>query len=125
MLQSSTYLDYIYCDLDNSYFTIKKRNQFYFGVREGATGAYYAELMRTKNQAFDTFQKFICQAEHQSKKKLKYLRTDFGKKFVNKTFEKYTSKEGVKWESNVLYTPEQNRKTKRLNYTLMSSVQSI
>ena len=52
--------------------------------------------MRTKNQTFDTFQKFICEAERQSDKKLKHLCTDFGREFANHAFEEYTSKEGVK-----------------------------
>ena len=52
--------------------------------------------MRTKSQAFDTFQKFICQAEYQLGKKLKHLRINFEEKFANKAFEEYTAKEGVK-----------------------------
>ncbi len=96
MLQPGEYLDYIHCDLDGSYPTIRKGNRFYLGVRDGATGAYYAKPMRIKSQTFDIFQKFIRQAERQSRKKLKHLRTDFGGEFANKTFEEYTSKGGVK-----------------------------
>ena len=60
-LQPSEYLDYIQCDLAGSYPTTRKGNPFYFGVRDSATGAYYAEPMRTKSQTFDIFQKFIRQ----------------------------------------------------------------
>ncbi len=80
--------------------------------------------MRTKSQAFDTFQKFICQAERQSDKKLKGLHTDFGGEFANHAFEEYSSKESVKWEPSAPYTLEQNGKAERLNYILMSSVRS-
>ena len=125
MLQPGEYLDYIHCDLGGSYPITRRGNRFYFGVRDGATGAYYAEPMRTKSQTFDIFQKFIRQAERQSGKKLKHLRTDFGGEFANKAFEEYTSKEGVKWEPSAPYTPEQNGKAERLNYTLISSVRSI
>ncbi len=125
ILQPSEYLDYIHCDLGGSYPTNRKSIQFYFGVRESATRAYYAESMRTKSRNFDKFQKFICQAECSSAKKLKHLRTDFRGKFANKAFEEYTSKEGVKWEPSAPYTQEQNKKAKHLNYTLMSSVRSI
>ena len=100
-------------------------NRFYLSVQDGATGAYYAEPMRTKSLTSDIFQKFIRQAERQSGKKLEHLGTDFEGEFANKTFEEYTSKEGVKWEPSALYTQEQNGKTKRLNYTMMSSVWSI
>ncbi len=94
-------------------------------MRDGATGAYYAEPRRTKSRTFDIFQKFIRQAERWSRKKLKHLRTDFGGEFANQAFEEYTSKEGVKWEPSAPYSQEQNRKAERLNYTLISSVRSI
>ena len=66
MLQPSEYLYYIHCDLGLSYTTTRKRNRFYLGVWDGATGAYYAEPMRTQSQTFDIFQKFIRQVERQS-----------------------------------------------------------
>ncbi len=69
MLQPNEYLDYIHSDLLGPYPTTRKVNGFYLDIRDGATGAYYAELMRTKSQTFDTFQKFICQAKRQSEKK--------------------------------------------------------
>ena len=114
MSQPSEYLDYLHCDLGGPYPITQRGNRFYLGIRDGATGAYYAEPMRTKGQTFDTFQRFIHQAERQSGKKLKHLRTDFGGEFANKAFEEYAP-----------YTPEQNGKAERLNYTLMSSVRSI
>ncbi len=52
--------------------------------------------MWTKSHTFDIFQKFICQAERQSRKKLKHLLTNFERKFANKAFEEYEFKEGVK-----------------------------
>ena len=125
MSQPRKYLEYLHYDLGGSYPTTRRGNRFYFGIRDGATGACYAKPMRTKSQGFDTFQKFICQAERQSGKKLKHLRTDFGGEFANHAFEEYTSKEDVKWEPSAPYTPEQNGKAERLNYSLMSSVRSI
>ena len=62
--------------------------------------------MRTRSQTFDIFQKFICQAERQSRKKLKHLCTDFGEEFANQVFKEFTAKEGLKWEPNASYTPE-------------------
>ena len=81
--------------------------------------------MRTKGQAFDTLQKFICRAKRQSGKIVKPLRTDFGGEFANRAFEEYTAKECIKWEPSAPYTPEQNGKAELVNYTLMSPVRSI
>ena len=125
MSQPTEYLDYLHCNLGCTYPTTRRSNVFYFDIQDGSTGACYAEPMRTKGQAFDTFQKFIRRAERQSGKKLKHLRTDFGGEFANQAFEEYTAKEGIKWEPSAPYTPEQNGKAERLNYTLMSPVRSI
>ena len=60
MLELSQYLDYIHCDLADSYFTNRKENQFYLNIRDGTTRVYYAEPRRTKSLTFNTFQKVIC-----------------------------------------------------------------
>lgn len=52
--------------------------------------------MKTKGLAFNIFQRFIHQVEYQSKKKFKYLFTNFGGEFINQTFDKYTIKENIK-----------------------------
>ena len=75
--------------------------------------------MRTKNQTFDILEKFICQAELWSRKKLKHLRTNFEEEFANKAGEEDSSKKDVKWELSAPYTLEQNRKAEPINYNLM------
>lgn len=96
MLQPSKYLDYLNCDLVGPYSTIWRGNWFYFGIQDDVTEIYYAKPIKTKGQAFDIFQKSICQAKHQSGNKLKYLQTNFGGKFANKAFKKYKAKEDIK-----------------------------
>ena len=60
MLHPSEYLDYIHSDLGGPYPITGRGNEFYFCVRDGATGVYYAETMKTKSWTFDILQKFIC-----------------------------------------------------------------
>ncbi len=62
--------------------------------------------MRTKSQTFDIFQKLISQADRQSGKKFKHLRTDFERKFANGALWKYKSKESVYWHPSTLSTLE-------------------
>lgn len=59
-------------------------------------GASYTEPMKIKGQAFDTSQKFIHRVDRNSGKKLKHLRINFGGKFANHIFEKYTAKESIR-----------------------------
>lgn len=123
--QPNKYLDYLYCNLGGPYLTTWRGNRFYLGIQDRTIVACYAEPMRIKGQAFDIFQRFICQAERQSGKKLKHLRTNFGGEFANQAFEEYTAKESIKKKSNTPHTSKQNRKVECLNYTLISSVCSI
>ncbi len=67
--QPTEYLDYLHCGLGSTYPTTRRGTLFYLGIRDGATESCYSEPMRTKDQAFDTFQKFIRRAERQSGKK--------------------------------------------------------
>ncbi len=125
MSQPNKHFDHLHYDLSGPYPTNRGGNRFYLGIQNCATSEYHAKPMRTKGQAFDIFEKFIRQVERQSGNKLKHLRTDFGRKFANKTFEEFTAKEGIKWEPSTSYTQEQNTKAERFNYTLMSSFGSI
>ncbi len=81
--------------------------------------------MRHKSQAFEKFLEFISWAENQSGKKLKRYRTDGGGEFDNEALKNWCLEHGVQWEPSAPYTPEQNGKAERFNYTLMSSVRSI
>ncbi len=60
--QPNQYLEYLNYDLDGPYFTTQRGNRFYFAIRDSATIACYVKPIRTKGQAFDTFQKFIRRA---------------------------------------------------------------
>ena len=98
---------------------------FYISFFDDSTGCYYIEGMRHKSQAFEKFVKFVTWAQNQSGNKLKRYRTDFGGEFDNELFKTWCEENGVQWEPSAPYSPEQNGKAERLNYTLMSSVRSI
>ncbi len=81
--------------------------------------------MRHKGQAFEKFLEFISWAENQSGDKLKRYRTDGGREIDNEALNNWCLVHGVQWEPSAPYTPEQNKKAERFNYTLMSLVRSI
>ncbi len=67
---------------------LEKIIDIYLSIPDSASGKNYAKAMRTKGQAFNIFQKFICQVERQSGNKLKHLRINFEGESANKAFEK-------------------------------------
>lgn len=64
-------------------------------------------------------------AQNQFRNKLKRYYTDFGREFDNELFKTWCEKNRVRWKPSALYSPEQNSKTKRLKYTLISLVRFI
>ena len=78
-------------------------------------------LIKSKDQFFETFQKFHMVVERETNILLRYIRIDNGGKFCSNVFEEYCSKKHVKIVPGSL---QQNRTTERMNRTIMEKVRS-
>ena len=125
MTRATEFLEEIHSDLGGPLPPTRWGEQYYISFYDDATGTYYVKTMQHKSQTFEKFLKFISWAENQSEKKLKRYWTDGGEEFDNEALKSWCLERGVQWEPSAPYTPEQNGKAERLNYTLMSSVRSI
>ncbi len=122
MALATEFLELLHSDLGGPLLSTKYEYIFYISFYNDATGTYYVKSLRHKSQAFDKFLKFVTWAQTQSGNKLKRYHTDFGREFYNQSFKKWCEGNGVQWEPNVPYCPDQNGKAEILNYSLMSSV---
>ena len=82
-------------------------------------------IMRSKDQAFEMFKKFLSHVERETGKKVKTLRTDNGMEYCAKYFKDELSRLGIRTERTNVYSPEQNGVAERLNRTLLDSVRTI
>ena len=82
-------------------------------------------ILKKKDQVFDCFLTWKALVEKQSKRKLKTLRTDNGGEYTSTKFEKYLREEGIRHETTVPKTPQQNGVAERLNRTLVESARSM
>lgn len=82
---------------------------------------YHIYLSKLKSDAFEKIKKYIAWALQETGMQLKVLHSDGEGEFKNDDLTKWMKKHYVTWRPSTLYTQEQNSKTKRLNYTLMSS----
>jgi transposase InsO family protein len=57
--------------------------------------------------------------QNQSSKKIKTVRTDNGREYVNENLGSYLREQGIKHEHSMPYTPQQNGVAERLNRTLL------
>ena len=79
----------------------------------------------SKDGVLECFKQFQTEAERQTGKKLKVLRSDNGGEYTSKAFEDYCSSKGVRREKSISYTPQQNGVAERMNRTLMECVRAM
>lgn len=80
------------------------------------TRIYY---LNHKDEAFEMFKEFKALIENQKGKKIKIFRSDNGGENTSKEFIDFCEKEGIKKETIVPYTPEQNRVAERNNRSII------
>ena len=72
-----------------------------------------------RNDVFATFKKWKALAENETRKRLKFLRSDNGGEHCNKEFDSYCSHNGIHREKTVPRTPQENGVSERMNKTIM------
>ncbi|XP_055632900.1 uncharacterized protein LOC129773324 [Toxorhynchites rutilus septentrionalis] len=79
----------------------------------------YFLIEKSAESVFKAFEYFRRSAERQTGKKLKVLRTDNGKEFFNKLLGDHLKRLGIRHQTSVDYTPEQNGLAERANRTIV------
>jgi len=74
---------------------------------------------------FVKFQEFKELAETQTGKRIKAVRTDNGKKYVNQAMKEFMKTNGIRHQTTVAYTPEQNGMAERCNRTIMERARTM
>lgn len=85
----------------------------------------FVYTMKSKSEVYAKFVDFKAYVENQLSSKIKILRSDNGKEYMNKNFEKLCAVSGIKHETTVPYTPEQNGMCERMNRTLIEKVRCM
>ncbi|XP_011859670.1 PREDICTED: uncharacterized protein LOC105557114 [Vollenhovia emeryi] len=63
--------------------------------------------------------------ENQTGRKIKAIRTDNGKEFINKKFQEITEKYGIVHQTSVPYSPQQNGLAERANRTIVEKARAM
>jgi len=82
-------------------------------------------FLKAKSEVFGIFKKFKALVEKQSGKQIKVLRTDRGKEYTSREFDKFCEDEGIERQLTVAYTPQQNGVSERKNRTVMEMARSM
>jgi len=119
-------LELIYLDLCGPIDPEGFNGQLYFlSIVDDYSRKISAFPIRNKSDAFETFKRFQKRAERYLGTKIISVRTDNGGEFCNRQFEDYFSELGIKFEKTNNYTPEQNGRVERQNFTIMDGVKAM
>ncbi len=123
--RSTELLGLIHSDLGGPLPTTRFGERYYCTMKDDFSGAVWVYLLKTKSQVFEYFKRFKVWIEKQTEKKIKKLRADGGGEYTDTDFQDFLKKEGISWDPRAPYTPEQNGKAERQNYTLMVPTRSM
>src|SRR5690606_19654886 len=85
----------------------------------------FVYTLENKNQVKKTFESFKELVENQTGKRIKILRTDNGTEYINRDMSSFLEKSGIRHETSVEYTPEQNGLAERMNRTILERARSM
>jgi hypothetical protein len=83
------------------------------------------ELLNDKTESAGTLKTVVAMLERQSGKKLKRMRTDVGKEWLNGVVGEFCRRNGILHETTVPYTPEQNGVVERAIATYFEMVRCM
>ena len=98
------------------------RKRYMMAIWDDATNFHWTYALERKSEALETFKVWKTQVEKERDQKVKVLRSDNGGEFTSDAFKAYLEKEGIKAETTIPATPEQNGKVERGNRTLEEKI---
>ncbi|GJS50315.1 retrovirus-related pol polyprotein from transposon TNT 1-94 [Tanacetum coccineum] len=85
----------------------------------------WVRFLRTKDETPEVLKKFIVTTKRALNATVRYVRTDNGTEFVNKTLTEFFESVGITYNTSVPRSPQQNGVVERRNRTLMEVARTI
>uniref|UniRef100_A0A0A1WFC7 Retrovirus-related Pol polyprotein from transposon TNT 1-94 n=1 Tax=Zeugodacus cucurbitae TaxID=28588 RepID=A0A0A1WFC7_ZEUCU len=113
-------LDLVHSDVCGPFSTQSHGGSRYFlTFIDDKSRSMFVYFLKTKDQVFENFKLFKAMVELQTGSKIKTLRTDNGREYVNNNFKRFLGECGIRHQLTVPYTPQQNGVAERANRTLV------
>lgn len=118
-------LDLVHMDLCGPIEESRGGNKYIATFKDDYTGMSWIELTATKKNLAEVIKARLNLLQTQKDKKIKVIRTDNGKEYVNEQLGSYLRDKGIKHEHSMPYTPQQNGEAERLNRTLLDKARPM
>jgi transposase InsO family protein len=124
--QAKQHLELVYTDLCGPMKTESIGGSFYFlTFIDDFSKKIWIYFLRHKFETFTKFKEFKAEAEKQSGKFLKVLRSDGGGEYNSKEFSTFCKSQGIIMQATTRYTPQQNGVAKIKNQTIMNMARTL
>ena len=116
-------LDYVYTDVWDPTKTASPDGRHWFVIFiDDYSRRCWVYTMKHKSEVLDLFVEWKKRLELQTGRKIKTLRSDNGGKYTSNPFQQLCRDEGIERHFTVSHTPQQNRVTERLNWSLLENI---
>lgn len=102
-------------------------SRYFITFIDDKTRRIFIYFLKSKSaeEVTSRFVEFVNLAERQTDKKVKILRTDNGKEYLNELFQKYLKKNGIIHQTTNVYTPQQNGLSERNNRSIVEKARCL
>ena len=100
-------------------------NRYFVTFTDDYTRHCTVYFLRDKSEVFEKFKEFESLMTRESGLEIGTLRTDNGGEYLSNVFQHYLKSKGIRHETTVAYSPEQNGVAERLNRTLVESARAM
>ena len=99
--------------------------QYFITFTDDASRYSLIRFLKLKSDALTNFKEMVAEAETQTGKNIKILRSDGGGEYVSGDFKAYLKSKGIIHEMTNAYTPPENGVAERLNRTLVERARKM
>lgn len=85
----------------------------------------FVYFLKTKSEVFEKFKSFKVLVENQTGRKIKVLRSDNGGEYINSNFQMFLKDNGIRHQTTVPHSPQQNGVAERANRTIMEAARCM
>lgn len=100
-------------------------NRYFITFIDDSSRYTYVYLLKSKDQAFETFKIYKAEVENQKGKKIQILRSDRGGEYFPTEFSSYCESHGLIHQRTAPYSPQQNRIAERKNGILQDMINAM
>ena len=118
-------LELVHTDLWGPLVASLRGSRYYITFIDDSSKKVWVYFLKNKSDVFETFKKWKVMVEIKTYLKVKCLRSDNEREYIDGGFSEYCAAQGIRMEKTIRGTPQQNGVAKRMNRTLNERARSM